>query len=63
LLDDNKITVSLEEILVNGITGIPWSYKLMDKNKSITITEYKYITLAEGDVLSDIKCDNILNSR
>jgi hypothetical protein len=52
-------SISLDDILTNGITGVPWVYRTFDetvgeKGDTLTLAEYQYITLAEGDVLSSI---------
>ena len=47
-------SISLDEILLNGVAGIPWVSRLFDESNNLIITEYKYVTLTEGDKLVEI---------
>ena len=57
--------VATEDIASFGIDApIPWRpYMLSDlsggQSRALTITEYQYITLAEGSVLESIECDSV----
>jgi hypothetical protein len=51
--DENKVEPS--QILEHGMHIVPWSSHVsLNKDKKITITEYQYITLVEGDTLNTL---------
>lgn len=55
--DENfTTTVSLDEILINGVSGIPWKFESFI-DRSLVITEYQYITLGSSDTLDSIDVD------
>jgi hypothetical protein len=50
-----KEHIEVSQILENGLHTIPWSdYVILNDNKKITITEYQYVTLVEGDTLNNL---------
>jgi hypothetical protein len=50
--------VEVSQILEHGLHIVPWSdYVTLNNNKKITITEYQYITLTEGDILNNLTLD------
>lgn len=45
----------VSQILEQGLHIIPWSsIVLLTDNKTVTVTEYQYITLVDGDTIDDI---------
>ena len=51
--DENKVEVS--QILEQGLHIVPWgSHVLLDDHKTVTVTEYQYVTLVEGDTLNSL---------
>jgi hypothetical protein len=54
--------INLEEILEGGISAIPWtSYSYGPKTTSLTLREYQYVTLTEGDLLANIQLTGSTN--
>lgn len=54
--------IALEDILIDGIAGVPWKHYSFNANKYLVITEYQYITLNNGDVLTNIDVQNPLSA-
>lgn len=50
-IEDN---IDLESILENGITAVPWKFKMLNEQLYLTITEFQYQTLAEGTKINGI---------
>ncbi len=52
-------SVEIADILEQGMHLVPWSnYVQLSTNKKITITEYQYVTLTEGDTLNTLTVDS-----
>lgn len=50
--------VEVSQILEQGLHIIPWSHDvLLNESKKVTITEYQYVTLVEGDTLNTLTLD------
>ena len=50
--------VEVSQILEQGLHIVPWgSTVLLNENKKITVTEYQYVTLVEGDTLNTLHID------
>ncbi len=60
--DTNNI--NLEEVLTNGIAAIPWKGYSFGNNTSLTLREYQYVVLTEGDSVEnlDTSITNINNT-
>jgi hypothetical protein len=51
--------VEISQILEQGLHIIPWSnWVLLNDDRKITITEYQYVTLVEGDKLNTLTIEN-----
>lgn len=50
--------VNLEEIMLNGISAVPWKMISLDNNNYIVLREFQYITLTEGDSLRGLALQN-----
>ena len=51
--------VEISQILEQGLHIVPWSnYVLLSNDRKITITEYQYVTLTEGDKLNSLTIEN-----
>lgn len=52
-------TVEVSQILEKGLHVVPWSnYVLLSDSRKITITEYRYTTLVEGDKLNALTIED-----
>ena len=50
-----NVKMEVSEILKQGLHTVPWSdYVLLSPTTKVTITEYQYITLTEGDTLNTL---------
>ncbi len=53
-----KEKVEVSQILEKGLHIVPWSdYVLLNDTRKVTITEYQYMTLVEGDTLNTLTLD------
>jgi hypothetical protein len=51
--------IEVSQILEEGLRVVPWSYEVpLSANRKITITEYQYTTLVEGDTLNTLTVDS-----
>lgn len=51
--------IEVSQILEQGLHIVPWSsFVLLDSDKTITVAEYQYVTLVEGDTLNILKAGN-----
>lgn len=56
-------TIEVSQILEQGLHVVPWSrVELLGGNKKVTVTEYQYVTLVEGDILNTVTLDNKSNT-
>lgn len=46
--------VNLEEVLLNGVSAIPWKMVGLDTNNYIVLREFQYITLTDGDSIKGL---------
>jgi hypothetical protein len=52
-------TVEISQILEQGLHLVPWSsYVLLSDSRKVTITEYQYVTLIEGDTLNTLTIED-----
>lgn len=52
-------TVEISQILEQGLHIVPWSsYVLLSDSRKVTITEYQYVTLIEGDTLNTLTIED-----
>ena len=52
-------SVEISQILEQGLHIVPWSDTVsLTSNRKVTITEYQYITLVEGDTLETLSIDS-----
>lgn len=52
-------SVEISQILEQGLHIVPWSDAvLLTSNRKVTITEYQYVTLVEGDTLDTLSIDS-----
>ncbi len=54
-----KKPIEVSQILSEGLRIVPWSHEIpLSANRKITITEYQYTTLVEGDTLNTLTVDS-----
>jgi len=53
---DNSI--ALDDILINGVAGIPWQYYNFSTSQYLLIREYQYLTLGESDIITTLDIDS-----
>ena len=53
---DNSI--ALDDILINGVAGIPWQYYSFSTSQYLLIREYQYLTLGESDIITTLDIDS-----
>ena len=55
----NSSTKEISEILQQGLHIVPWSgLEALNETKTITVTEYQYRTLVEGDTIKQLNLSN-----
>ena len=61
---DNADEVSVEDILENGISIVPWVKVTMKKNCYLTVQEFQFVNLTAGDTLVsiDVQGKSVLNN-
>lgn len=47
-------SIALDDILINGVAGIPWQYYSFSNDQYLLIREYQYLTLGEGDIITSL---------
>ena len=53
---DNSI--ALDDILTNGIAGIPWQYYNFSSSQYLLVREYQYLTLGDGDIITRLELNS-----